>query len=178
MRILTRRIVRAPIMTNLVKMKMLRWSIVEGNRKENCVKQNEEENADSCYDKPVEDCCNGDFYDTPSTVENSGEFYDKPSKQFSLASLSDNNTESQENLLYDQPRGSGDGLYDRPKGSDENVYDKPPAKPKRTESFRNSDPTVSEKVNKLRPQLKTRASAPAFANFHWAAFGWPLRTTF
>lgn len=140
-------------------------SIDEGNRKGNCVKQNEGENVDSCYDKPVEDCCNGDFYDTPSTVENSVEFYDKPSKQFSLASLSDNNTESQENLLYDQPRGSSDGLYDRPKGSDENVYDKPPAKPKRMESFRNSDPTVSEKVNKLRPQLKTRSSAPALRTF-------------
>lgn len=140
-------------------------SIDEGNRKGNCVKQNEGENVDSCYDKPVEDCCNGDFYDTPSTVENSVEFYDKPSKQFSLASLSDNNTEGRENLLYDQPRGSSDGLYDRPKGSDENVYDKPPAKPKRMESFRNSDPTVSEKVNKLRPQLKTRSSAPALRTF-------------
>ena len=140
-------------------------SVDEGNRNANCVKQNEGENVDSCYDKPVGDCCNGDFYDTPSTVENSGEFYDKPSKQFSLASLSDNNTESQENLLYDQPRGSSDGLYDRPKGSDENVYDKPPAKPKRVESFRNSDPTVSDKVNKLRPQLKTRSSAPALRAF-------------
>ena len=140
-------------------------SIDEGNRKGNCVTQNYGENVDSCYDKPVEDCCNGDFYDTPSNVENSGEFYDKPSKQFSLGSLSDNNTESQENLLYDQPRGSSDGLYDRPKGSDENVYDKPPAKPKRMESFRNSDPAVSEKVNKLRPQLKTRSSAPALRTF-------------
>lgn len=140
-------------------------SFDEGNREGNCVKQSEGENIDTCYDKPVEDCCNGDFYDTPSTVENSGEFYDKPSKQFSLASLSDNNTESQENLLYDQPRGSSDGLYDRPKGSDENVYDKPPAKPKRMESFRNSDPTVSDKVNKLRPQLKTRSSAPALRAF-------------
>lgn len=140
-------------------------SIDEGNRKGNCVTQNHGENVDSCYDKPVEDCCNGDFYDTPSNVENSGEFYDKPSKQFSLGSLSDNNTESQENLLYDQPRGSSDGLYDRPKGSDENVYDKPPAKPKRMESFRNSDPAVSEKVNKLRPQLKTRSSAPALRTF-------------
>jgi len=140
-------------------------SIDEGNRKGNCVTQNYGENVDSCYDKPGEDCCNGDFYDTPSNVENSGEFYDKPSKQFSLGSLSDNNTESQENLLYDQPRGSSDGLYDRPKGSDENVYDKPPAKPKRMESFRNSDPAVSEKVNKLRPQLKTRSSAPALRTF-------------
>lgn len=140
-------------------------SFDEGNREGNCVKQNEGENIDTCYDKPIEDCCNGDFYDTPSTVENSGEFYDKPSKQFSLASLSDNNTESQENLLYDQPRGSSDGLYDRPKGSDENVYDKPPAKPKRMESFRNSDPTVSDKVNKLRPQLKSRSSAPALRAF-------------
>lgn len=140
-------------------------SFDEGNREGNCVKQSEGENIDTCYDKPVEDCCNGDFYDTPSTVENSGEFYDKPSKQFSLASLSDNNTESQDNLLYDQPRGSSDGLYDRPKGSDENVYDKPPAKPKRMESFRNSDPTVSDKVSKLRPQLKTRSSAPALRAF-------------
>lgn len=140
-------------------------SFDEGNREGNCVKQSEGESIDTCYDKPVEDCCNGDFYDTPSTVENSGEFYDKPSKQFSLASLSDNNTESQENLLYDQPRGSSDGLYDRPKGSDENVYDKPPAKPRRMESFRNSDPTVSDKVNKLRPQLKTRSSAPALRAF-------------
>ena len=140
-------------------------SVDEGNRKGNCVTQNDGENVDSCYDKPVEDCCNGDFYDTPSNVENSVEFYDKPSKQFSLGSLSDKNTESQENLLYDQPRGSTDGLYDRPKGSDENVYDKPPAKPKRMESFRNSDPTVSEKVNKLRPQLKTRSSAPALRTF-------------
>lgn len=140
-------------------------SFDEGNREGNCVKQSEGENIDTCYDKPVEDCCNGDFYDTPSTVENSGELYDKPSKQFSLASLSDNNTESQDNLLYDQPRGSSDGLYDRPKGSDENVYDKPPAKPKRMESFRNSDPTVSDKVSKLRPQLKTRSSAPALRAF-------------
>ena len=140
-------------------------SFDEGNREGNCVKQSEGGNIDTCYDKPVEDCCNGDFYDTPSTVENSGEFYDKPSKQFSLASLSDNNTESQDNLLYDQPRGSSDGLYDRPKGSDENVYDKPPAKPKRMESFRNSDPTVSDKVSKLRPQLKTRSSAPALRAF-------------
>jgi len=140
-------------------------SFDEGNREGNCVKQSEGESIDTCYDKPVEDYCNGDFYDTPSTVENSGEFYDKPSKQFSLASLSDNNTESQENLLYDQPRGSSDGLYDRPKGSDENVYDKPPAKPRRMESFRNSDPTVSDKVNKLRPQLKTRSSAPALRAF-------------
>ena len=140
-------------------------SFDEGNREGNCVKQSEGDNIDTCYDKPVEDCCNGDFYDTPSTVENSGEFYDKPSKQFSLASLSDNNTESQDNLLYDQPRGSSDGLYDRPKGSDENVYDKPPAKPKRMESFRNSDPTVSDKVSKLRPQLKTRSSAPALRAF-------------
>lgn len=139
-------------------------SVDERNRKENCDQQNEE-NADSCYDKPVEDGSNGDFYDTPSTVEKSGEFYDKPSKQFSLASLSDNNTDSQENLLYDQPRGSSDGLYDRPKGSKENVYDKPPAKPKRMESFRNSDPAVSDKVNKLRPQLKTRSSAPALRTF-------------
>lgn len=140
-------------------------SFDEGNREGNCVKQSEGENIDTCYDKPVEDCCNGDFYDRPSTVENSGELYDKPSKQFSLASLSDNNTESQDNLLYDQPRGSSDGLYDRPKGSDENVYDKPPAKPKRMESFRNSDPTVSDKVSKLRPQLKTRSSAPALRAF-------------
>lgn len=140
-------------------------SFDEGNREGNCVKQSEGGNIDTCYDKPVEDCCNGDFYDTPSTVENSGELYDKPSKQFSLASLSDNNTESQDNLLYDQPRGSSDGLYDRPKGSDENVYDKPPAKPKRMESFRNSDPTVSDKVSKLRPQLKTRSSAPALRAF-------------
>lgn len=139
-------------------------SVDERNRKENCDQQNEE-NADSCYDKPVEDGSNGDFYDTPSTVEKSGEFYDKPSKQFSLASLSDNNTDSQENLLYDQPKGSSDGLYDRPKGSKENVYDKPPAKPKRMESFRNSDPAVSDKVNKLRPQLKTRSSAPALRSF-------------
>lgn len=139
-------------------------SVDERNRKENCDQQNEE-NADSCYDKPVEDDSNGDFYDTPSTVEKSGEFYDKPSKQFSLASLSDNNTDSQENLLYDQPKGSSDGLYDRPKGSKENVYDKPPAKPKRMESFRNSDPAVSDKVNKLRPQLKTRSSAPALRSF-------------
>ena len=140
-------------------------SVDDGNTKGNCVQQNGGENVDICYDKPVEDCCNGDFYDTPSTVENSGEYYDKPSKQFSLASLSDNNTESQENLIYDKPRGSSDGLYDRPKGSDENVYDKPPVKPKRMASFRNSDPTVSEKANNLRPQLKTRSSAPALRTF-------------
>lgn len=51
--------------------------IDEGNRKGNCVKENEEENVDSCYDKFVEDCCNGDFYDMLLIVEYLVVFYDK-----------------------------------------------------------------------------------------------------
>lgn len=124
--------------------------------------QNEEESLDNYYDKPTEDGSNGAFYDKPSTVDSSEEFYDKPSSQ---ASLPGNIKDSQENLFYDQPRGSTDCLYDRPKGSQDDLYDKPPAKPKRMESFRNSDPTVSDKVGKVRPQLTTRCSAPALQTF-------------
>ena len=137
----------------------------EVNKKENCDGQNEEETLDSYYDKPTEDGSSGTFYDKPSTMDDSQGFYDKPSNKFSEASLPDDIRASQENLFYDHPRGSTDGLYDRPKGSEDDLYDKPPAKPKRTESLRNSDPTVSDKVGKIRPQLKTRCSAPALQTF-------------
>ncbi|KAJ7334447.1 hypothetical protein OS493_014764 [Desmophyllum pertusum] len=171
---LTRRTI---IMTNQVKIIIHQCQFAESNKKEHYDKQNEEENGDSYYDKPTtEDDSNDSFYDKPSTVETCEEFYDTPAKN--------NLQDSQENL-YDQPKGSIECLYDKPKGSLDNLYDKPPAKPKRDkppkgsqelydkprakpkriESFRNSDPTVSSKVGKLRPQLASRCSAPSLNTF-------------
>ena len=140
-------------------------SVDEVNKKEINDGQNKEETLDGYYDKPTEDDSNGTFYDKPSSMDSSGEFYDKPSKKMSQGSLHDNLDNSQENVFYDKPRGSTDYLYDKPKGSEGDLYDTPPATSKRTESFRNSDPSVSDKLDKVRPQLRTRCSAPALQTF-------------
>lgn len=140
-------------------------SVDEVNKREINDEQNKEETLDSYYDKPTEDDNNGTFYDKPSSLDSTGEFYDKPSQKMSQASLPDNLDNSQEKVFYDKPRGSTDYLYDKPKGSQGDLYDTPPATPKRTESFRNSDPSVSDKLEKVRPQLKTRSSAPALQTF-------------
>ena len=131
-------------------------------KKERCDEQNEQENIDSYYDKPTQENNDQDVYDKPSPIESSEEYYDKPPKKIIQASLPNILREESLDNLYDKPRGSTDCLYDRPRASQDNLYDKPSAKPKRTESIRNSDPTVS---SKLPPKLVSRCSAPVLRTY-------------
>lgn len=124
--------------------------------------KNEKEKDDGYYDKPANGNEDQDFYDKPSPIESAKEYYDKPPKQCSQASLPNIPREQSQEDIYDKPRRSIDCLYDTPRASQENLYDKPPPKPKRTESFRNSDPTVSSKIPL---KLVSRCSAPALRTY-------------
>ena len=120
------------------------------------------EKNDGYYDRPANGINDQDFYDKPSPIESSEEYYDKPPRQSSQASLSNTSREQSQEDVYDKPRRSIECLYDTPRASQDNLYDKPPPKPKRTESFRNSDPTVSSKIP---PKLVSRCSAPALRTY-------------
>lgn len=137
------------------------------NTAEHCGAESEE----SYYDKPTETESDKSFYDEPSTEEHSQAVYDRPpstGSQHSLGNKSKGSVEDSQENLYDKPRKSEECLYDGPKGSQENLYDKLPAKPKRMESFRNSDPTVSAQVEMSRPKLATRSSAPSLPSYSGA----------
>ncbi|PFX34715.1 SH2 domain-containing protein 3C [Stylophora pistillata] len=137
-------------------------SVDASGKAEHYDEKNEKEKDDGYYDKPANGNEDQDFYDKPSPIESAKEYYDKPPKQCSQASLPNIPREQSQEDIYDKPRRSIDCLYDTPRASQDNLYDKPPPKPKRTESFRNSDPTVSSKIP---PKLVSRCSAPALRTY-------------